>query len=130
MDQDKVSALLGRPLTSIESTNFDLYLDIAKESVEELLCISFAQESGERVFESRNGYSTVFTGIFTNVESVKVNDAEVSYHPANFDLRTANFYNSIVLDDQTTPDASPADGHPNQFDAEVLKITSTASAVP
>jgi hypothetical protein len=105
MTQEQVSKLLGRPLKPFEVANFDQYLEIAKESVEELLCISLDVDdtSGEpeatmQLFEAREGYSTVFTGIFTDVTEVKV-DGVVStdYHRAFWDKRNSPYYNSIIL---------------------------------
>lgn len=105
MTQEQVSKLLGRPLKPFEVANFDQYLEIAKESVEELLCISLDTDdtSGDpettvRTFEVREGYSTVFTDIFTGVTEVKVDGTVTTdYHPAFWDKRSNAYYNSIVL---------------------------------
>lgn len=108
MEQSDLVALLGRPLTPTEIANIDLYLEIAKENVEDLLCISLEvnpEGSGEpetdtRTFEVREGYSTVFTGIFTSLTEVKVDGvATDDYHIAYWDKRSNQYYNSIVLDD-------------------------------
>lgn len=107
MDQEELEALLGRSLTSREVTNLDLYLEIAQESLEELLCISLDVDdsSGEpeeetRTFDIREGYSTVFTGIFTELSGVKVDgNATTNYHTAFWDKRSNPYYNSIVLDE-------------------------------
>lgn len=100
MTQDELQALLGRPLSSFESANRKLYLDIARESLEELLCteISCRNTVEARTFGVREGYRTVFTGVFTEVEEVKVDGtATTDYHPAFWDKRSNAFYNSIVL---------------------------------
>lgn len=98
MDESELEALLGRPLTPTENTNFDLYLDIAKKSLEELLCISLDSVSETRTFDVRDGYSTVFTGIFTSVSELKVDGvATTDYHPAFWDKRSNPYYNSVVL---------------------------------
>lgn len=108
MNEAQVAALLGRPLTTTENTNFDLYLEIAKESLEELLCISLdvnpdgsgAPELETQTFDVREGYSTVFTGIFTSLTEVKVDGTVTTdYYPAFWDKRNNSYYNSIVLDD-------------------------------
>lgn len=106
MTKEEISALLGRPLTSIENTNFDTYLEIAKENLEELLCISLdvnpdgsgdAEESTQK-FDVREGYSTVFTGIFTELTEVKLDgNVTTDYYPAFWDKRSNPYYNSIVL---------------------------------
>lgn len=40
LDEDDVEALLGRPLSSVESDNFDVYLEIAEMKVKDMLCLS------------------------------------------------------------------------------------------
>lgn len=104
MSQSDLEKLLGRPLTPTEVANLDSYLDIAKESLEELLCISLGYEtSGDpeeytQVFDVREGYSTVFTGIFTELSEVKVDGiVTTDYYPAFWDKRSNPYYNSIVL---------------------------------
>lgn len=101
MTQAKLEALLGRSLTPREVTNLQLYLDIAKESLEELLCLSLCDEGDTtRVFNVREGYSTVFTDIFTELSEVKVDGTVTTdYYPAFWDKRSNAYYNSIVLDD-------------------------------
>lgn len=105
MEQSEMSALLGRPLTPREVANYDSYLEIANELLEDVLCYnSYApDESGTteetRVFDSREGYSTVFTGAFNNVSSVTVDgQAVTNYSPRLWDNRNATWYNSIVFD--------------------------------
>lgn len=101
MNQKQIEALLGRSLTSKESANCSKYLEIAKEQLETLTCVSLLQESGPRIFTSRDGYSTLFTGIFSKVESVTVDGVEsTAFHPAFFDDRNKGFYNSIVFDEK------------------------------
>ena len=71
--------------------------DEATQMLESLLCLDFTQESGKRVFEAREGYRTVYTGIFTDVSSVTVDGQAVDYYPAFFDKKNGQFFNSIVL---------------------------------
>ena len=100
LSNTQLEALLGRSLTARETANCNSYLEIAKAQLEELLCISLLQDSGERTFTSRYGYSTLFTGIFTKVNSVTINGVVVdpsTYHLAFFDDRNKGFYNSIVF---------------------------------
>ncbi len=107
MTQQELEALLGRPLTPTEVSNLDLYLEIAKESLEELLCVSLDvddtsgdPETTTRTFDIRDGYSTVFTDIFTSLTEVKVDGAVTTgYHQAFWDKRSNPFYNSIVLNE-------------------------------
>lgn len=109
MTQQEIEALIGRSLTAREVTNLELYLDIAREQLEEILCISLESIDGSgeveeeaRVFKPRPGMSTIFTDIFSEVSSVTVNGVEVDYTPYFWDKRRSDFYNSVVLDSKTT----------------------------
>lgn len=105
MNQAQLEALLGRSLTPREATNRRLYLDIAREEIESLMCISLCcNDSEARTFEPREGMSTVFTGIFTDIEEVRVDGTVVTdYYKAFWDNRNGSFYNSIVF---ATPQSS------------------------
>lgn len=96
---------LGRPLTPNESSNFDLYLKIADQSLEEMLCTSLCDQDDPKVYDIRQGYSTVFTDIFTDVDEVKI-DGEVidpaDYSVRQWNKRSASWYNSIVFDRRMT----------------------------
>lgn len=105
LSKSQLEALLGRSLTAREDAGFTQYLEIAEEQLEQLLCINLLKESGERVFTARDGYTTLFTGIFTNVSSVTINGNTVDpseYHVSFFDDRNKGFYNSIVFDTKLT----------------------------
>lgn len=101
MKQERLVALLGRPLTPVEVTNLKPYLKIAIETLETMLCASINKVTETRTFDSREGYRTVFTGYFTDLEEVKI-DGEViepsDYSTRQWDKRTAKWYNSIVFD--------------------------------
>lgn len=100
MDASKLAALLGRPLTPIETTNKDLYLKIARESLDDLLCTNLCDSSDPRIFDAREGYTTVYTDIFTELTEVKVNDSVIDaekYSPRQWDKRSGSWYNSIVF---------------------------------
>lgn len=101
MTQSQIEALLGRPLTTVEVTNLQLYLDIANDRLEELLCTSITAGTGERVYEVREDYSTVFTDIFTSLVSVKADGQPIdpsNYSVRQWDKRNGKWYNSIVFD--------------------------------
>lgn len=103
MTQEELSNLLGRPLTTIEANNFDLYLDIAMENLEELTCTTFEFIEEERTFDVREGFSTAFVDIFTSASEVKLDDvvADVSdYHARQWDKRNSSWFNSLVFDDK------------------------------
>lgn len=101
MDKQELSALLGRPLTTIEDTNFDLYLNIATESLESFICTSLDEVTETRIFDLREGYSTAFVDIFWNVTEVKIDGvvkAESDYSVRQWNKRTGSWYNSLVFD--------------------------------
>lgn len=105
MNQAQLEALLGRPLTSVEVDNLDLYLEIANDTLETLLCTSIRPATEERTFTLRDGYRTAFVDIFTEVTEVKVNDTVVepsAYSKRQWDKRTATWFNSLVLADRIT----------------------------
>lgn len=111
LSEQEVAAYLGRPLTPTESTNFDLYLDTAVDNLQELLCFTLEVQGGsgatpeERTYTAREGYSTVFTDIFTDVDGVERNETAVDdYTPMFFDNRNKGFYNSLVFDNRERTD--------------------------
>lgn len=107
MSQSELEALLGRPLTSIEATNLDLYLNIANQRLEDMLCTRLEGVNEERTFSIRSGYHTIFVDIFTEVESVVINGVTLDaddYSPRQWDKRSASWYNSIVLENLTYED--------------------------
>lgn len=100
MTQQQLEALLGRPLTQNEIDNLSLYLNIATESLEDLLCIDLCGKSSAKVFDTRQGYHTVFTGIFSQLYSVSIDGEELpqtDYYAAQGDNRNGKWFNSIVL---------------------------------
>jgi len=103
MEQSQVAALLGRPLSPNEVTNFDLYIEIAEQTLESLICstLSGMMESADLdtiVYDARKGYSTVFTDIFTEVYEVKVDGViTTDYEVRQWDRRNGSWYNSIVF---------------------------------
>lgn len=101
MDQTKMSALLMRPLSPYEVTNFSTYLKIARESLDGLLCTNLCDNSDPRIFDARGGYSTVFTDIFTDIATVSINGTlieDTDYSVRQWDRRNGNWYNSIVFE--------------------------------
>lgn len=102
MDQQELEALLGRPLTDEEVTNLDLYLDIADERLESLLCSSFLPDAdATRKYETRVGYSTVFTDIFTAITEVKADGiVTTDYEVRQFDNLNGDWFNSLVFNDR------------------------------
>lgn len=90
--------LLGRSLTATESANYDLYLKIATERLEDLLCMTICGDDSERTFATRLGYRTVYIDPFTSIDSVTI-DGEVAeedtYTIKQNDKFNGSWYNII-----------------------------------
>lgn len=99
MTQDKISALLGRPLSSVETTNFSTYLEVAQNKVSDLLCYDICQKVETKRFSARLGYKTLNVPVFTEIDSVKLNGTETTAYSvrqgSNFN---GDWYNSLVFD--------------------------------
>lgn len=105
MNKSDISALLGRPLTTIEDTNFSLYLDIAKQNLGQMLCMELCGEDDPRVYEARDGYRTVFVDIFTDVHGVKLNgDVVTTFVKQQWDRKSGTWFNSLVFEDKLEKD--------------------------
>lgn len=105
MDKATLEALLGRTLTTTEDANLELYLNIASESLDNLLCLNLLDDSTVRVFDARDGYSTVFMDIFTEVQTVKLNgNTTTDYSVRQWSKRNATWYNSIVFEHKLCDD--------------------------
>lgn len=101
MNEETTAALLGRPLSTLETTNFKLYMKIAKMKLDELLCMNLCSPEDSKVFAHRCGYTTVFTDVFSDIQEVSVNGEVVD--PANYtvyqwDRAYGNWFNSVVFD--------------------------------
>lgn len=101
--QEKMVKLLNRSLSSSESSNYKTYLNIAQERLSGLLCMNLSTEVGERTYETRDGYRTVFVDPFTELTSIKDSDGETidssKYTVMQWDSYNATWYNSIVFDE-------------------------------
>jgi len=108
IDAAQLAKLLGRPLTPVETANIELYLDIAYERLESVICSTVDSIAEERTYDGRDGYSTVFTDIFVEVSSVVVDGKTIDpadYSIRQWDKRNASWYNSIVFKDKLCGDA-------------------------
>lgn len=100
--QSKLELLLGRSLTTAETTAFSTYLNIATETLEDILGYSLQNVTEEREFDARENYRTLFTGVFNNLTEVTLDDDEIDsteYSARQWDSRNGEWYNSIVFDD-------------------------------
>ncbi|UNQ40946.1 hypothetical protein MPC38_06760 [Prescottella equi] len=100
LTQSEMVALLGRPLTSTEVSNFSLYLDIAVKRLSNLVCFSLDNTDGARTFAVRDGFRTVFIDPFTEIESVKLNGRVIdTWHKKQDDAYQGAWFNSLEFDD-------------------------------
>lgn len=96
----QITSLLGRALTSIEDTNFNLYLEIAINRLYSMLNIS-TSDSDTRTYKSRVGYSEVKTDPFTAVTSVKINGSlTTDFVTKQGDNYSASWFNIIEFSER------------------------------
>lgn len=101
MNQAQLESLLGRPLTPVEVENRSLYLDIARETLETMICSRLDQVTETRTFDTREGFRTVFIGYFTDISKVTYKGEELTdFSKRMWDERNSDFFNSIVFDGQ------------------------------
>lgn len=101
MTQEQVAKLLNRTLTSAEVTNFDMYLKIAIERLEQLVCFRLCDNGGSRTYDSRYGYSSLYVDPFSSVTSVTVDGvATTEYTIKQNDNYNGDWYNILEFDDK------------------------------
>lgn len=107
LTEDQLSKLLNRSLTTAETTNFSLYLNIASEKLSDLLCNTFSVTAGERTYKSRYGYKEVYIDICSTVSTVYIDNVlieESDYTLKQNDKYTGTWYNIIEFDDKRDGD--------------------------
>lgn len=101
LTKEQIAKLLNRPLSEEETANYSLYLNIATERLEDMLCLNFTKEIAERVFYTRDGYRTVFTDPFVGDPTVTVDGVEktlgTDYTVRQFDRPNTGWSNSVVF---------------------------------
>lgn len=103
LSKDQLSKLLNRSLTDAEDSNFELYLKIATERLEQLLCMSICKEAGERTYITRYGYRTVYIDPFIEIETITIDGEEVEDYVVKQNNRfNGSWYNIIEFDDKRT----------------------------
>lgn len=101
LTKEKVSKLLGRSLTSSEVDSFETYIKIATQRLELLLCMKLCGESGERTYQSWNGYRTLYVDVFRDITSVTVaGAARTDFIKRQNELFNGNWYNIIEFDER------------------------------
>jgi len=105
MTQDKISVLLGRPLSATETTNFNTYLDLAQNKVSDLICSGICAEGETKSFVPRHGYRTLNLPIFGQINSLKLDGVETDEYTAyQGSSLNGDWFNSVVF--QQAPDCS------------------------
>jgi hypothetical protein len=107
IDEAKTAILLGRSLTAAETTNFETYLNIATEHLEQLLCVDLSQPDSaeDRTYGTRDGYRTVYVDYFTDVNSITRDGDTVDaddYTIKQNDRFNGSWYNIIEFDKRQT----------------------------
>lgn len=103
MTQAQYQAYLGRPLTSVEVTNLKLYDKLAMQTLETVLCIPLCNNEDPKLFTAREGYRTVFCGIFTDITEVKIDDVvTTAFLKAQSGKWQGDWYNSLIFDNKFT----------------------------
>lgn len=100
MTESKISALLGRPLTTTEIANFNTYLKIAHDKVSDLIYSDICSSTDIKKFFPRHGYRTLNTPIFNEIYSIEIDGVETEdYTPYQRSSMNGNWFNSIVFDE-------------------------------
>lgn len=89
ISQEMMTALLGRPLTEVEKTNYALYLDLAILRLDDLLCIKL-EDMAELPADLQLLIARCFAVIPTeqkqsssySIKSKKVEDVSITYDEA------------------------------------------------
>lgn len=100
MTKQKLEQLLGRPLTAIEDANMALYLSIATDTLAQLICVDLSADTSARVYDVRQGYSSIFTDFFSSFTKVELDGKDITANvsPRQNDRRSGNWFNSLVRD--------------------------------
>lgn len=99
LKKEQLVKLLNRSLTTAEDTNFDLYLKISTNRLEELLCMDLCGDDGERTYEARYGYRTVYVDPFTDIDSVTIDgEAQDAFTIKQNDRFSGSWFNVIEFD--------------------------------
>lgn len=98
MDETQLVALLGRPLTVVEQANTEAYINIATQTLEQLTCLDLTNSDDSRIYDTRGGYRTLFTDLFTDIIEVKIDGNVTSdYSVRQWNRRSGDWYNSLVF---------------------------------
>jgi hypothetical protein len=101
MSPDKLSVLLGRPLSATETTNFNTYVSLAQSRVSDMLCSEICPASDTKSFELSTGYRTLNLPIFTSIISITVDGDvldEATYMVKQGDNLNGNWFNAVEFD--------------------------------
>ena len=102
LSKNKLESLLGRPLTSSEDTNRELYLNIAEERLKELICVStLTEDNVTKLYDAPKQTKLLYINPLTAVTEVTLDDEVVEgYDLKQWDKLDADWYNVIVFDNR------------------------------
>lgn len=102
LTKTQVEGWLGRSLTDTENAGFDKYLALAVDKFEQLTCSTLKKVTETRIFDSRDGFRSLFVGLFTTLSEVKVDGVIVTnFSPAQGDKRgSLTWYNAVLSDNK------------------------------
>jgi hypothetical protein len=101
-DEIKIAELLGRPLSSTEEDNFELYLDIVKERLKKLLGydVSYSAEATLK-YDARIGYHTLYVNPYTAITRIQIDGNEIEgFTMRQWDDLNADWFNAITFHTQ------------------------------
>lgn len=88
--KEDVSALIGRPLSSMEIKYFDLYSDIAQEMLKNVLCYDFTTE------KIPSDLKIVLANLFKSISDNNAIDSNISSKRVeDFSIQYKNDYNTF-----------------------------------
>jgi hypothetical protein len=103
MKKEQVAKLLNRSLTSGEVSNFDMYIKIAIERLEQLVCFRFCDKGGSRTYLCRFGYSSLYIDPCSTVKTVTVDGvATTDYVLRQNDRYDGDWLNVIEFSNKMT----------------------------
>lgn len=99
ISKEQMAKLLGRSLTTVEDTNYDLYLELATTRLKDLLCLTDLPDPLEidlQLLIARCFAVLVVeqNGSLENIESKKVEDFSITYDASSKETPMSKFINT------------------------------------
>lgn len=109
MTPDDISNLLGRKLSTVEQDAFDVYLEVATQNLENLLCMSLdvvpdPPVTDARTFSARENYRTLYVDPFTGTPTVTIDGITQTVTKKQYDNANADWYNIVEFENTMSSD--------------------------